>query len=110
MARKKIDNPQFPHLCRVYRIEGESSYSEGTETELYAGECVKYGSETLRTFLNRDTIKGDYALNIGKLLEGVTSGCYIDFTDYSEHRERLLVSDCYACSMGTILFFNDPKN
>lgn len=46
----KVNNPRFPHTCKVYRISGETSFDEGNETVLYVGRCHKYGSTSLRTF------------------------------------------------------------
>ena len=34
----KVNNPRFPHTCKVYRISGETSFGEGEETVLYGRE------------------------------------------------------------------------
>lgn len=105
-----VYNPRFPHTCRVYRIEGETSFSDGEETVLYEGECNRYGATSLRTFRTDNVIKGDYAIDIPCLVCGIDTGCYVDVTDYIGTFTKCVVTDCYPNNMGTTLQFNLPKN
>lgn len=108
MARVK--NPGFPHWCRVYRVTGETSFSDGETEELYAGPCLKYGSSNLRTFKTGNVIRGDYAADIPGLVRGIDGSCMIDVKDYNGEYERVTVSDCQASEMGTTVYFNISKN
>ena len=38
-----LDNPRFPHTCRIYRAEFPDPFSqESIETEVYSGMCRSY--------------------------------------------------------------------
>ena len=106
----EVNNPRFPHTCKVYRISGETSFDEGNETVLYVGECNKYGSTSLRTFTKSNVIKSDYAIDIPGLVKGIIAGDLVDVTDYGESFESCVVTDCYPTEMGTTLYFNLAKN
>lgn len=106
----KVNNPRFPHTCKVYRISGETSFDEGNETVLYVGRCHKYGSTSLRTFTKSNVIKSDYAIDIPGLEKGIIAGDLVDVTDYGGSFESCVVTDCYPTEMGTTLYFNLAKN
>ena len=107
----KVTNPRFPHTCKIYRKVGETSFHDATEEiTLYEGKCHKYGSSNLRTFKSNDVIKGDYAVDIPGLVRGIRGGDILDFEDYSESVEGILISDCYASEMGTTVYLNLSKN
>jgi hypothetical protein len=106
----KVNNPRFPHTCKVYRISGETSFDEGNETVLYVGRCHKYGSTSLRTFTKSNVIKSDYAIDIPGLAKGIIAGDLVDVTDYGGSFESCVVTDCYPTEMGTTLYFNLAKN
>ena len=116
----KVNNPRFPHTCKVYRISGETSFDEGNETVLYVGKCNKYGrtsprtstngSTSLRTFTKSNVIKSDYAIDIPGLVKGIIAGDLVDVTDYGGSFESCVVTDCYPTEMGTTLYFNLAKN
>lgn len=106
----KVNNPRFPHTCKVYRISGETSFDEGNETVLYVGKCNKYGSTNLRTFTKSNVIKSDYAIDIPGLVKGIIAGDLVDVTDYGGSFESCMVTDCYPTEMGTTLYFNLAKN
>lgn len=106
----KVNNPRFPHTCKVYRISGKTSFDEGNETVLYVGRCRKYGSTSLRTFTKSNVIKSDYAIDIPGLAKGIIAGDLVDVTDYGGSFESCVVTDCYPTEMGTTLYFNLAKN
>lgn len=105
-----VNNPRFPHRCKVYRMEGETSFKEGVEKVLYEGQCRKYGSSSLRTFKTDNVVKGDFALSLPGTVEDIQSGDLIDATDRSGSYSRCLVTECYAGNLGTTVYFNLPKN
>lgn len=37
-----MNNPRFPHRCRIYKITGVSAFTDGTEEDVYLGQCRKY--------------------------------------------------------------------
>lgn len=106
----KVSNPRFPHTCKVYRMEGETSFNEGRETVLYEGKCNKYGSSNLRTFKTDNVVKGDYAVDIPGLVKGIRPGDLVDVSDYTGEAKRILVTDAYPTEMGTTVYFNLSKN
>lgn len=105
----KVNNPRFPHTCKVYRISGETSFDEGSETVLYEGECNKYSSSSLRTFMKDNVIKVDYAVDIPGLVKGVVTGDIVDFADFGAPFKGCIITDCYPTTMGTTLYFNQAK-
>lgn len=106
----KVNNPSFPHTCKIYRMEGETSFSDGIETVLYEGECMKYGSNSLRTFKTDNVLKGDYAVDVPGLILGVNRGDLIDFTDYSGTFTKNVISDSSPSEMGSTFYFNMASN
>ena len=82
---KKVENPEFPHLCVIYKVEGETSFSDGEKETVYAGKCMKYGNSSLRSFKSNGVYKGDYGLDIP-------------------------VTGLELCGWGTTLYFNLSKN
>lgn len=107
---KRISNPRFPHTCRIYTVSGETSFADGEETILYEGICRKETNTALRTFKTDSVIKADYSISVPGTIEGIRSGCFVDYTDTGGSAERLLVSDCFAGNLGTTVYFNEPKN
>ena len=105
-----VSNPRFPHHCRIYRMEGEDSWSGGTEKVLYDGECRKYGNDSLRTFKTGGVMYGDYAISVPGTVEGIRSGDLIDVEDRSVSWTRVTVTDCYSGNLGTTVYFNMPHN
>jgi hypothetical protein len=107
-------NTRFPHTCKVYRVSEETPFNDGVETVFYKGECAMYGSSTLRTFKQSGVIKGEYAIDIPKLVKGVNSGDTIDVTDYNGTFEGCIVTNSmpvvYGKFEGTTIYFNLPKN
>lgn len=107
---KKINNPRFPHTCTIYRMEGETSFSDGKKAVLYEGKCRKYGNTSLRTFKADNVIKGDYALSIPGTVSGIKAGDLINVTDHCGAFTGCMVTDCYAGNLGTTVYFNLSKN
>lgn len=106
----KPDNPRFPHRCVIYRMEGESSFSEGERVVLYEGVCRKYSNTVLRTFKAENVVKTDYALSVPGILEGVKDGYLMDVTDRTGTFRGCMVADCYPGNLGTTVYFNLAKN
>ena len=106
----KVNNPRFPHTCRIYRMDGETAFENGTERVMYEGECRKYGNSSLRTFKTSDVVKGDFALSVPGTVEGILAGDLLDVTDRSGMYEKCLITECYAGNMGTTVYFNMAKN
>lgn len=106
----KPDNPRFPHRCTIYKMEDETSFSEGKKVIFYEGECRKYGNTSLRTFKVENVIKADYALSIPGIHEGIKTGYLIDVTDRVRTFTECMVADCYPGNLGTTVYFNIAKN
>lgn len=113
--RKKIDNPRFPHWCKIYRISDVNPFGEDGEAEvLYDGECREYSNNSIRTF-NTNTeqgqiLNGDYAINIPRNDLKVRAGDLIDLKSKNFEFQGRACSDCYVGTMGSIVYFNYSKN
>lgn len=105
---------RFPHTCTVYGVTGETPFVEGEKHVFYEGECHVYGSAMLRTFKQGGVIKGEYAVDIPKLVKGVNSGDLIDVTDYNGTFTGCVVTSSmpvvYGTREGTTVYFNIQKN
>lgn len=105
---------RFPHVCKVYRVDGETPFDDGVETLLYEGECYMYGNSTLRTFKIGGVVKGEYAIDIPALVRGVNAGDLIDVTDYNGTYKECMVTTSipveYGKHQGTSIYFNIMKN
>lgn len=114
MKKHEAYATRFPHTCKVYRVSGETPFGEGVSSIFYEGECHMYGSSTLRTFKLQGVIKGEYAIDIPKLVKGVNSGDLIDVTDYNGTFTACVVTNSmpvvYGKNEGTTIYFNLPKN
>lgn len=106
----KPNNHQYPHTCTIYRMENETSFSDGEKALLYEGKCRKYSSTSLRTFKTDNVLKGDYALSIPGTIMGIKAGDMIDVTDTCGTFIGCMVADCYAGNLGTTVCFNLAKN
>ena len=104
----KVNNPRFPHSCKIYHISGESPFEgDPEENILYEGECSKYGNTSIRTFYKNNVVKGEYAVDVPGLVRGVLPGHLVDVTDYGG---TCMVTECHASEMGTTVYFNLAKN
>lgn len=106
-----VNNPRFPHFCKIYRYEGVSNFNKGDERVLYEGKCRKYGNTSIRTFRGNDGVqRADYALSLPGQICGIVTGTLIDVTDLTGEIKRAQVTDSYPTNLGTTVYFNLPKN
>lgn len=109
---KKVINESFKDLCKVYRVEEVSSFSDESEvTVIYEGWCDAQIPMTIRTFRSGGVLKTDRAVYIRGLIKGIKSGDLIDieFQDGNVMNE-LPISAVYARTMGTMLILNEAEN
>ena len=113
MSKHDAYATRFPHTCKAYRVSGETPFDDGEEQLFYEGKCYMYGSSTLRTFKQSGVIKGEYAIDIPFLVEGVNAGDMIDVTDFNGTFTECVVSSSmpviYGKYSGTSIFFNLPR-
>ena len=77
-----VENPRWPHTCKVYRMRGVSNFSKGEQEIIYEGPCRKYGNTSIRTFTGNDGVqRADYALSIPGQIRGISTGVLIDVED-----------------------------
>lgn len=105
-----VNNPKYPHTCKVYRIEGATQFKQGAEVLLYEGVCRKESNTSIRNFYKDNVPKGDYRISIPGFVESICSGDMIDVTDRSRSYNAVLITECHVSNMGTELFINIPKN
>lgn len=114
MKRGDAYKTRFPHTCRVYGVTGETPFEDGDTRIFYEGECCVYGNSSPRTFKTDGVIRGEYAVDIPKLVRGVRSGDLLDVTDYNGTFTACVITDSmpvvYGSREGTTVYFNTLKN
>lgn len=106
----KVNNPRFPHKCRIYRRSDDSFSDDFSEEVLYEGKCRKWSQNALRTFRQDYVLKGDYGLSIEGQIAGIKVGDLIDVVDLQGEFTECVVTDSYAGNLGTTVVFNVPMN
>lgn len=108
MASRTL-NPRFDHTCKVYRLEGGTEFTDGTETVLYEGKCYVYEANNLRQYLKNNSVKEDMGCDVPGLVTGVRAGDFVDFDRYGESVTRCVIGNAIPSKMGTTFRFNRPK-
>lgn len=81
-----MNNPHYPHHCKIYRIAECDSFSNGEIIVIYDGVCRKQSSSNIRTFKTGQSnigqvVYGDYRVSIPVVLSNLKSGDKMDVTD-----------------------------
>ena len=106
-----VENPWWPHTCKVYRMRGVSNFSKGEQEIIYEGPCRKYGNTSIRTFTGNDGVqRADYALSIPGQIRGISTGVLIDVEDLVGTISGAIATDSYPTNLGTTVYFCLPKN
>lgn len=134
--KTKIENPRWPHICKLCRYEGVSAFSEGEEVILYEGKCRKYSNDSIRSFFTNTSagkiLNADYATSVPINGEGylinedgsralvngkevhydfqLHAGEELSFVDRQQERKELYITDVYAGNLGMTIYFNYHKN
>ncbi len=111
-----LNNPRFPHTCRVYRLDGASPFNAGKEVLVYVGACRKSGSNNIRTFNTGNSSTGktdvaDYRVSMPGII-GICKGDLIDVTDLlgTERGMRIITSGTSRLADATEVLCNRPSN
>lgn len=106
-----VNNPRWPHTCRIYYKEASTNFKEGEDVIVYEGECRKYDNSSIRSFYGKDNVvKADYALSVPGQVKGVTTGMHADVEDFVGFSKGLFVVDSYPTNLGTTIYVNQSKN
>lgn len=109
-----VDNPRFPHWCKIYRIVGEDAWNEGTEEIIYEGKCRKWNNDSLRNFYKKTNAGRvadvDYCVSVPPTINAIRAGYLIDVIDKVDEIKRIPILDVYMGNMGSNLYINKPKN
>lgn len=105
-----INNPKYPHTCKIYRMEGATQFALGEEIVLYEGVCRKEPNTSIRNFYKDNVPKSDYRISIPGFVVNILSGDMIDVKDRSREYKSLMVTDANVSNFGTELYINIPKN
>jgi len=95
-----MNNPRFPHTCRVYRKIGATPFGDGWEKIIYEGECRKYTN----TSRFNEVIISKYGLSIPGTLP-VKVGDLLTVTDATGTFKGSVV-EVSSGNLGTTVFFN----
>lgn len=101
-----MDNPRYPHQCKVYRREGATSFNpEGKLVTPYEGVCRKSASDNIRTFNTGSNTTGkvdvaDYRISVPGVVKGVKKGDLIDVTDLIGTEKGLRIVLLNASQLG----------
>ncbi len=115
-----MNNPRFPHQCRIYRRVGATSFNpdgDGVKV-IYEGECRKSSSTNIRTFNTGDNKTGkvdiaDYRVSLPGIVKGIQKGDLVDVTDLvgAETDMRIVMVDATQLNGGgTAVLCNTPSN
>lgn len=111
---KRIEHRNYPHSCRIYSNPAMTQFSEpGEATVLYEGECIKYGSNQMRKYVNANVVKADFCVDIPHVVKGIFSGMRLDVTDLQGEFLDCEVATAFAddvYGLGTTVFFNVAMN
>lgn len=103
---KKMTNPRFPHRCRIYRLQGATSFNpEGEPEVVYEGECRKSSSDNIRTFntgqLNTGKVDTtDYRVSMPGIVKGIRKGDLIDVETAVSREEGMRIVNFDSTSLG----------
>lgn len=103
---QKINNPRFPHQCRIYRTVGVTSFNPAGEVkELYHGPCRKSSSSNIRTFNTGSNTTGkvdiaDYRVSVPGIVKGLQKGDLIDVTDLIGTEKGMRIVNFDATQLG----------
>lgn len=97
-----IYNPRHPHTCVVYRMVGETSFSDGEKVILYEGKCRKYTTKGLRG--STVTSNSQYTLSIPAVVKSV-AGDTVEVDDKVGHFIGT-VTEVNVGNLGTDLYWN----
>lgn len=100
-----IDNPRHPHTCIIYRMVGETSFSEGEKVVLYEGKCRKYTTRGART--TSQTMTSQYTLSIPAVVNAV-SGDIVEVDDKIGHFIGR-VTEVNCGNLGTDIYWTNGK-
>ena len=100
-----IDNPRHPHHCVIYRIVGETSFSDGEKLVIYEGKCRKYTTRGART--TAVTTTSQYTLSVPAVVKAMT-GDIVEVDDKIGHFVGN-VTEVNAGNLGTDIYWNNAK-
>jgi len=95
-----MNNPRFPHTCKIYRMTNPTPFSAGTEEVVYEGECRKYTN----TSRFNEVVISKYGLSIPGTLP-IKVGDLLTVTDITGTFNGSVV-EVNAGNLGTTVFFN----
>lgn len=113
----KISNTRFPHTCEIYRVRVNPFGEDERIKTIYKGECRIYANTSIRIFHDNTAagrvVAGDQAIAIPLTIEDdpdIGNGDLFDAVIGSQRLDRMVISDHYIGTMGTIVGFSNPKN
>lgn len=77
----KVENPRFPHSCKIYRKVEETEFDDGKELVVYCGECRVYNKRYSKS-VTSGVQQTERRVNIPNKVIGIEYGDLIDATDY----------------------------
>lgn len=99
-----IENPRHPHYCKITRVTGEDSFSDGTEIVIYEGACRKYHRGVGKTSSVSAGTRMSFVLSIPGIV-AVQEGDHIEVSDRSGTTYNGTVVDPYICNLGTTVYW-----
>lgn len=93
----RVYNPRHPHRCVVYRMAGETEFSDGEREVLYSGPCRKYTTRNSRT--SASTQSSQYTLSVPAPVKAL-AGDRVEVDDGIGHFEGV-VTEVSSSNIGT---------
>jgi hypothetical protein len=81
-----LTNPRFPHICKIYRMIGADSFSDGEVKVIYYGVCKKSMATNIRNFNSGSDAygkvdSGDVRISMPGLVTGIHKGDFVKVVD-----------------------------
>ncbi len=95
-----VNNPRFPHTCKIYRMTEATPFDPGTEVVIYEGECRKYTN----TSKFNEVVISKYGLSIPGTIS-MKVGDLLSVTDSTGTYDSSVL-EVNAGNLGTTVFFN----
>ena len=106
---KKV-NPPVCISCTIYRMVGETSFSDGEKIVVYDGACDKQANTSVRNFSKDNVSKSDMVVFLPGIID-VREGDLMDYVGHgSDKKDGILITGFSHDVCVTAVYFTLAKN
>lgn len=107
---KKINNPPFGISCIIYRMVGETSFTDGEKVIVYDGVCDKQNNTSVRNFSKDNVSKADMVIFLPGIVD-VREGDLIDYIGHGDDKRNCILVTGFSHDVCvTAVYFTLAKN